>query len=154
MARRRRPPRRGRNPDLGALYPTLDLHGETAESARRAAELWLRNQQRLGERWVRLVTGRGKHSRAGPVLRDEIGDLLLELQGALVAAAELEGSGGAYRVELRAPARKVTRALPALPDVPPELRQQAEEALAELGVDPRPELLAAEIRRLLREREG
>lgn len=152
MARRRRPSRRGRNPDLGALYPTLDLHGETADSARRQTELWLRNQQRQGERWVRLVTGRGRHSPAGPVLREEIGDLLHDLRGELVADAHLESSGGAYRVELRAPPREAHRAPPPLPDASPEIRQAAEEALIELGIDPRPELLAAEILRILRER--
>jgi len=139
---------------MGALYPTLDLHGETAESARRRVELWLRNQQRLGERLVRVVTGRGRHSPAGPVLLEEIGDLLRELQGELVTAARLESSGGAYLVELRAPPPPAARSTPPLPDVSPELRQAAEEALAELGIEPRPELLAAEIRRILRERGG
>jgi len=137
----------------GSLLPTLDLHGETAESARRITIRWLEEQRSEGERVVLVVTGRGKHSLAGPVLREEIGALLRERTGGMVMRFEEEAGGGAFRVELRASTTVPPRAPPPVPQASPELRRQAEEALAELGVAPTPELLAAEIRRLREERK-
>lgn len=153
MARRRRSGRDDRlRAERGALYPTLDLHGETADSARRVAAAWLRRQRDQGERLVRVITGRGKHSRGPPVLREEISALLEELRGELVGRVEGESGGGALRVELLSPAAApAPRAPPASTRVAPELRRRAEEALAELGVVPTPELLEIEIRRILRE---
>lgn len=147
---RRRPPRRRRpNPELGAVYPTLDLHGETGDSARRRAERWLYEMRDAGEPLVRLVTGRGKHSVAGPVLRGEIEELLRTLRGGLVRRVEEEAKGGAFRVLLRLRDGTVApRRPPPPPAAPLELRRRAEEALAELGVAPTPEMIAAEIQRL------
>jgi hypothetical protein len=153
----RRRPRRGRpaESDRGALYPTLDLHGETAESARRLAERWLRDQRDSGERHVRLITGWGKHSPGPPVLRGEIENLLRELTGELVSSIELEGGGGAIRVELRRPqsAPSIRSRPKEAPSTDHTLRRAAEEALAELGIDPNPDLLNAEIRRIRAERQ-
>lgn len=151
-------PRRGgreRRPDLGAVYPTLDLHGETADSARRVAGEWLRRQRDAGERTVRIITGRGKHSAGPAVLREEIAHLLDELRGELVGRVEEEGGGGALRVELRAP-REVSpiRARRAAVAASPGLLREAEEALHELGVEPTPELLEIEIRRIVAAREA
>lgn len=138
------------------LYPTLDLHGESAETARRRAELWLR--ERAGEeiRTVRVITGRGLHSVGPPVLPGEIETLLGELKGSVVSAFTREPGGGAYRIELRrTEVRRSRRVLAADPfaaslrGVDPELRRRAEEALWELGVAPTPELIRAEIRRLI-----
>ena len=149
MSSRHRP-RGGRrsDPDRGSIHPTLDLHGETADSARRKAEMWLRRMAAEGEGLVRIVTGRGKHSVAGPVLRGEIEDLLSTLGGELVRRAEEEAGGGAFRVLLRPRTGPVPPRPPPIPRAPPELRRRAEEALAELGIQPTPEMLAAEIRRL------
>jgi hypothetical protein len=151
MPRRRRP---RPPPDLGALYPTLDLHGETADSARRKAEAWLRRQREAGERHVRLITGRGNRSVGPPVLRAEVETLLRELAGELVARSAVETGGGALRVELRPPSPLPAR--PAAPPVraDPALRRAAEEALAELGVHPTPELVEAELRRMRDARQG
>jgi hypothetical protein len=150
MSRRRRP---RPTPDLGALHPTLDLHGETGDSARRKAEAWLRRQREAGERHVRLITGRGNRSVGPPVLRAEIEHLLRDLRGELVAGSAWEGGGGAIRVELRpapidsAPPRiRPTR-------IDPALRRAAEEALAELGITPTPELVEAELRRMAKGEE-
>jgi hypothetical protein len=113
----------------------------------------MRDRLREGERWVRLITGRGLHSRGRPVLREEIEHLLRELSGSLVRRVEVESGGGALRVELQSP--QVPSALSrraAIPGASPELRREAEEALAELGITPTPELLAAEIRRIREER--
>jgi len=151
-----RPPRR--RPDAwGQLYPTLDLHGLTGEQARHAAERWLRAERAAGELAVRLITGRGRRSSGPPVLRSEIEALLYELTPDVVERYVLDSPGGAFLVHL-------SRRL-ATPDprsrggrlsrrVAPELRRRAEEALEELGVRATPELLDAEIRRLLAEEEG
>jgi hypothetical protein len=144
-----------------SLYPTLDLHGATAEEARRRARAWLDEQQAGGVRTVRVITGKGNRSRGLPVLRGEIEGLLHSLRGTVVATYATESGGGSFRVELRKlSARRSTGSLrrpaspvrePAVDD--PDLRRRAEEALWELGVQPTPELVRAEIRRL-REQEA
>ena len=151
MPRRRRP---RPPPDLGALYPTLDLHGETADSARRKAEAWLRTQRAAGERHVRLITGRGNRSLGPPVLRGEIERLLRDLAAELVTRSTVEAAGGAIRVELRPPALPArSRPAAAGTGADPALRRAAEEALAELGIEATPELVEAELRRMRAERQ-
>ncbi|MFL5382838.1 MAG: Smr/MutS family protein [Longimicrobiaceae bacterium] len=150
MARRRRP--RGEPP--GSVHPLLDLHGLTADEARRRAEGWLRARAAAGERTVVVVTGRGTHSRGLPVLRPEIEHLLHDLQGTAVHGWETTPDGGGFRVTLRPPPALSTPAAAEAASLrrhPPELRRRAEESLAELGITPTPALLNAEIRRLLDE---
>ncbi|HEX2191535.1 MAG TPA: Smr/MutS family protein [Longimicrobiaceae bacterium] len=152
MSRRKRPARSA--PVLrGDVHPTLDLHGHTADEALRRAESWLRERQRDGVRTVRVVTGRGTRSAGPPVLRGEVGALLDSLRGSLVSYFTLDSGGGAFRVELERARSGPRRAAPSrlLPRADPDLRRRAEEALWELGVDPTPPLLEAEIRRILRE---
>jgi hypothetical protein len=153
MPRRKRPPHpAGPVHDFAdRLYPTLDLHGQTAAEARRRADRWLADRQREDARTVRLVTGWGRHSVGPPVLRAEIEDLLRALRGERVASFTLESGSGAFRVELSRPSPDVPRGAPPPPSLPPptsELRRAAEESLAELHVTPTPELLRAEIERL------
>lgn len=144
------------------VHPTLDLHGETGDSARERAERWLRERRTEGVRVVRLVTGRGLHSVGPPVLPGEIAALLGQLKGKVVASWEPEPGGGVYRVELRRPEARRTEMRRPPPDprptdakssAPPggdaELRRRAEESLAELGIKPTPALIQAEMRRLL-----
>lgn len=137
----------GQRPSWDPVYPTLDLHGETAESARRRAESWLQEQRGGGERLVRLVTGRGRHSVGPPVLPAEIEDLLRSLRGAAVERFEMERGGGAFRVELRRPDRPRRPRPDPSPPGGDELRRRAEERLAELGISPHPSLVEAEMRR-------
>lgn len=165
MARKRRRTSGSRSPlPRDELCPSLDLHGETAESARRIAELWLREQQSDAVPLVRVITGRGRRSLGPPVLPGEIEDLLTQLRGSVVAQFAIESSGGAFRVELRKPPRVrlappagSVRPLGSLPSASTHdnapLRRQAEEALAELGIAPTPELIRAEMRRI-REQGG
>lgn len=150
--------KRGREPAVPAgawevVHPLLDLHGLTADEARRAAERWLRarREERVGT--VVVVTGRGRRSAGPPVLRGEIDDLLRRLRGSVVEEFAASRDGGAFRVELRPPPPP-SRTRPAAPRVEPELRRRAEEALEELGVTPTPALVEAELRRMLRERGG
>jgi len=151
---KRRPRGRGVPRDAwGAIHPMLDLHGERAEDAVRRAARWLRARQQEGERTVVVITGRGLHSpRHGPVLLGEVEHLLRDLRGTVVAAFALAPGGGGWHVELRrAPSPSpIPRAAPTLAErADAELRRRAEEALWELGVEPTPALLDAEIRRLL-----
>jgi hypothetical protein len=152
--------RRGRRPPGASplpwdrVYPTLDLHGHTAEEATRRADLWLREEQRGGIRTVRIVTGKGNRSRGLPVLPGEIEALLQSLQGSVVASWARQPGGGAYEVKLlrpRAPqGGEAARPRPGTAMVlfdDPDLYRRAEEALWELGVQPTPELVRAEMRR-------
>lgn len=138
----------------GEVHPTLDLHGHTADEAVRRAEAWLRALQRDGVRTARVVTGRGSRSAGPPVLRGEVGAMLEALRGSLVSYFTLDSGGGAFRVELERavrprPLRKASSAV--LRRTAPDLLRRAQEALWELGVDPTPELLEAEIRRIRRD---
>jgi hypothetical protein len=150
--RSRETKRAGRNvSDL--LYPTLDLHGMTADEATRAAERWLWERRAAGEPTVRLITGRGLHSVGPPVLPRAIESLLANLRGSLVQSSDREPGGGAFRVQLTRRALEPQSAVqPSAIEPDPELMRLAEEALAELGVYPTPALVEAEIRRILRER--
>ena len=103
---------------------------------------------------MRIVTGRGLHSVGPPVLPTEIQHLLGKLKGTLVASSETEPGGGSIRVELRfAPAESPPQPKPRARPVDPRLWREAEESLAELGVDPTPPLVEAEMERLARSRE-
>jgi hypothetical protein len=152
--RRTRPPPRL---PWGEIHPTLDLHGHTANEAVRTCERWLGQQARTGVRTVRVITGRGRHSPGPPVLRGEIDALLSALRRTIVRRYELETGGGGFRVELRAEAVTMpSKPAPARRPPPRErpagdpLRRRAEEALEELGITATPELIEAEIRRILR----
>jgi hypothetical protein len=139
------------------VHPLLDLHGLTGGEARVRAELWLRDRAAAGERTVVIVTGRGNRSQGLPVLRGEVEDVLARLQPGIVIGWESTDGGGGYRVKLRPPSGSIPRAPagsdPLVRAAPPELRRRAQEALDELGIAPTPELLRAEIRRLLAEDE-
>lgn len=155
MTRRRTASCTPPGPAWDALYPTLDLHGLTAEEARRATEHWLRARQADGAATVRVITGRGLHSAGLPVLPGEIRDLLHALTGALVQRFAPEPGGGVIRIEL---ARRKGEARQGGKPAPPRqrprltldaaLRRRAEEALWELGIDPTPELVEIEARRI------
>ncbi len=126
----------------------------TGGEARVRAELWLRDRAAGGERTVVVVTGRGNRSHGLPVLRGEVEDVLARLRGDVVIAWEPTDGGGGFRVKLRPAPPSTPRAPraaadPLLSAAPPELRRRAEEALADLGIAPTPDLVRAEIRRLL-----
>jgi hypothetical protein len=154
MSRRRRKPS---SPAPGSrsipdiLYPTFDLHGLTGVEAGRAAAGWIEQQFVAGEPVVRIITGRGMHSVGSPVLPEVIASLLRDLTGRTVQSYEREPGGGAFRVRLKRPST-VPPLEPAAVRLPVELVRLAEEALAELGIDPTPALVAAEVRRMIAER--
>jgi hypothetical protein len=150
--RRRGPPPR---PVHEALFPTLDLHGQTAEEAERAAERWLIDQQRHGEGIVRVITGRGRHSVGPPVLPTTIEDLLKRLQNSIVRSHEQEAGGGAFRVQLFRPApRPAPHRQLREEEVDPELLLDAQRSLSELGIMPTPALVRLEVERIVKKRRG
>jgi hypothetical protein len=154
MSRRRRKPARNEHAPRAiedALYPTLDLHGMTAAEATRAAREWIHQHRLAGESVVRLITGRGMHSVGPPVLPDAIEALLRDLSGGVVRSHERETGGGVHRVWLNRP-DAVSRPASATRPVgrmPSDLVRLAEESLGELGIDPTPALVEAEVRRII-----
>jgi Smr domain len=156
MSRRRRRKRSHEaSTSRGSIYPTLDLHGRTADEAEWEAEGWLRDRRGDGESMVRLVTGRGLHSVGPPILPATIEELLRRLGGSVVEGFEREPGGGAYRVRLtRGGVRPASLPRPVNSAAPPDVLREAAEALAELGVAPTPALLEAEIRRIIKKRSG
>lgn len=150
MSRRRKGSRRPA--PSGSLYPTLDLHGCTAEEAVSRARSWLDRCRVEGEYVVRLITGRGRHSLGPAILPGEIENLLSSLP-AIVSSYERDSNGGAFIARLKPLAIPRPQPRVVLPTDPALLRQ-AEESLAELGIDPEPALLAAEIERIRRERDS
>ena len=94
----------------GALAPerVLDLHRLHLADAERQVTRLVRDGRRSGLRAVRIVTGRGRHSEAGTVLKDAVIRWLAgPLAGDLLAfrSAPPEGGGaGAIDVALRNPA--------------------------------------------------
>lgn len=147
--RRKRRPR----PRPESHLPELDLHGETADTARRRAERWLRERRAEGERTVVVITGRGLHSMGPPVLPGEIEAVLGELRGTTVRTWERRIDGGAFRIHLIPPERPAGPRRPVAVRLPPDLRARAEASLRDLGIEPTPALLAAEAKRLASERE-
>jgi len=110
MARRRRrhpprngPPRRGTEPLLDARpAATLDLHGfratEIEDAIRNFLATW---QRRAPGRVVHIVTGKGRGSDRGPVLRPAV-RRLLELEGTTLASEwSPDLDGGGYLIRLR-----------------------------------------------------
>lgn len=148
--------RRGRRPSnpppdlLGAIYPSLDLHGLTAHEAVSTARAWIASRRDDGDLLVRIITGRGLHSPGPPVLPGAIEHLLTSMKASAVRAFEAEPGGGAYRVRLK-PRPADPKAPITQPPRPPHLVRRAEEALAELGITPTPTLIEAEIRRIIKE---
>lgn len=154
MSRSRRPHPRpsGRRPP-SSLYPTLDLHGYTADEAEREAERWLQRRARDGEPIVRLITGRGRHSHGPPVLPALIRDLLGRCRGTLVEDFNPESGGGAFLVWLVRAAKHPPPRSRSNSAIPLSIVRAAEEALAELGIAPTPILIEAEARRIMQEQQ-
>ena len=80
---------------------TLDLHGFTVAEARARLEHYYRNarQQRAGQ-LIHVITGKGRNSTGGPVLRPAVGALLRS--GALPHVAQFgrDDDEGGYLVRI------------------------------------------------------
>ena len=79
----------------------LDLHQHTREQALDAAAAFLEASKQAGHAAVRIIVGRGLHSKNGPVLGGAVRDFL-EKEGYQFGNAKIsEGSIGAIDVKLR-----------------------------------------------------
>ena len=104
------PRRRGRHPAFDARDPLLDaradaeldLHGFGAIEARSAVRAFLESwQRRKAGAVVHIISGRGKGSANGPVLRGLVKSLLQgELRGMVSQWSVDDGEGG-YRVRVQ-----------------------------------------------------
>jgi len=86
----------------------LDLHGLTAEQARRELKQFLAAALDRDVRVARIVHGKGLRSgQRGPVLRALVNDLLRRLSAVLAfaSAREVDGGSGACLVLLQPPRR-------------------------------------------------
>ncbi len=82
----------------------LDLHGMTAEMARRAVAEFLRETRLAGNRCVRIIHGKGRGSRFGqPVLKRKLDHWLRQRDEVLAfcSARPVDGGTGAVYVLLR-----------------------------------------------------
>lgn len=80
----------------------LDLHGFAAAEARSAVRAFLESwRRRKAGATVHIITGKGKGSADGPVLRGLVKTLLHGELRALVAEWGLDDGEGGYRVKLR-----------------------------------------------------
>jgi DNA-nicking Smr family endonuclease len=84
-----------------SVSDTIDLHGLTAVEARQHLGYELRRLRaaRRG-RIVQIITGKGRHSTAGPVLRPLVRTLLLGTMKHFVAEMVEASDGGGYLVRL------------------------------------------------------
>lgn len=104
MPRRTKPPPPyGHDRVLDApVVATLDLHGAIVAEATTRVEAFLRASSRVHRgKVVRIITGRGRGSERGPVLRPTVGRLLKGPLSALVADFSISDDEGSYLVLLR-----------------------------------------------------
>lgn len=105
-------PRRTKQLRQGKLVPeaNLDLHGATREEARHKVRCFLQDGVYQGFKTVLIITGRGKGSREGPVLRDDMEKYLSHEAMAWVVewgrAPARYGGDGALVVYLRSSPKK------------------------------------------------
>ena len=78
---------------------TLDLHGLSATEARPAVRSLLK-RHRSGT-VLHVVTGKGRGSAGGPVLRSLVSGMLKGELGPLVADWSLDDSDGGFRIRVR-----------------------------------------------------
>lgn len=104
MARRRARPAAERDPFeplAGTVADTLDLHGLDAPAARDAVVAFVsRARRRSPGGLVHVITGRGRGSERGPVLKGMVRTLLQSGQLAADAWGE-DLDGGGFLVRLR-----------------------------------------------------
>jgi DNA-nicking Smr family endonuclease len=86
----------------GRVAAELDLHGLRAAETPSAVRAFLASwQRRQPGAVVHIITGKGKGSANGPVLRGLVKTLLQGELRAMVAEWGLDDASGGYRVRLR-----------------------------------------------------
>jgi DNA-nicking Smr family endonuclease len=101
---------RGRHPVFDSSDPLLDapveaeldLHGFSVTEAQAAVRAFLASwQRRKAGAIVRIITGKGKGSPHGPLLRGLVKTLLQGELRAFVAESRLDDGEGGYKVRVR-----------------------------------------------------
>src|SRR6266852_4180105 len=102
-SRGRHPAFDSRDPLLDARAdPELDLHGFGAVEAQSAVRAFLESwRRRKAGAVVHIITGKGKGSASGPVLRGVVKTLLQGELRLLVTEWGLDDGEGGYRVRVR-----------------------------------------------------
>jgi DNA-nicking Smr family endonuclease len=86
----------------GRADAELDLHGFSANEAPPAVRSFLESwQRRKAGAIVHIITGRGKGSPAGPVLRGLVAGVLKGAPVSLVAEWAPDDAAGGFRVRVR-----------------------------------------------------
>ena len=80
---------------------TLDLHGMGADDARQVLTRFLEQCSRRHERHVHIITGKGRGSAKGAVLKPLVRGMLTGTLSALVGDWSMDATGGGYVVRLR-----------------------------------------------------
>jgi len=102
--------KRGRHPAFDSHEPRLDaradgeldLHGFSASEAAPAVRAFLeRWQRRKAGAIVHIITGRGRGSPDGPVLRGVVAGLLKGPLATLAAEWAPDDAGGGFKVRVR-----------------------------------------------------
>jgi DNA-nicking Smr family endonuclease len=102
--------RRGKHPTFDSRDPLqdaradaeLDLHGFSANEAEPAVRSFLESwRRRKPGAVVHIITGKGKGSPDGPVLRGLVAGMLNGTLGSLVADWAPDDAGGGFRVRVR-----------------------------------------------------
>ena len=80
---------------------TIDLHGLTAVEAEQIVLRIVENWHRRGGGVLYFITGKGKGSVAGPVLKRKVAALLRRDLSAYVAEHAPDDAGGGFKVRVR-----------------------------------------------------
>jgi DNA-nicking Smr family endonuclease len=100
--RHRNAPRNPFDPLDGDVDATLDLHGDRADEARTRVTRFLAvTQRRQPGALVHIITGKGRRSPQGPVLKGAIRTLLRSGTLKEVVAWGPDLDGGGYLIRLR-----------------------------------------------------
>jgi DNA-nicking Smr family endonuclease len=104
LARRtpRPDPRNPFEPLDGAVAAVLDLHGFRATEARARVDAFLRDEQkRHPGGLLHIITGKGRGSERGPVLKKTVATLLRDTSGIDAWGTDLDGGGYLVRLKQR-----------------------------------------------------
>jgi DNA-nicking Smr family endonuclease len=94
-------PRNPFDPLDGEVDQTIDLHGYSGVEARvHAAELIRAAQRRSPGGLLHIITGKGRNSSAGPVLKPLVKAVLSSSAKSIVAEWGPDDSGGGFLVRL------------------------------------------------------
>lgn len=80
---------------------TIDLHGFSAAEAEQMVRRIVENWHRRGGGVLYFITGKGKGSVAGPVLKRKVAALLRRDLSAHVAEHAPDDAGGGFKVRVR-----------------------------------------------------